>query len=111
MKSKTILVVIIILMASLLLTMLPGCTPVEAADSYTAILPSVLPAGSEQTVSVALFKSNQTISGKGSIVFKVPDVDEGVYKIRVQGEGFSGEADVKIENTFLVFLETDKPIY
>jgi len=120
----------IIILLSLLL---PACTPPEPADGYTAIVPAVLPAGSQQAISVAIFKGDQTvrgdvqltlfkggediltvkrdIQGKGTIPFTVPDIDEGEYGIRIQGNNFEDEASVKIERNFLVFLETDKPIY
>jgi CD109 antigen len=117
----------------LLTLLLPACAPPEPADGYTAIVPAVLPAGSQQAISIALFKGDQTVTGdvqltlfkddediltvkqdirgKGTIPFTVPDVDEGEYGIRIKGNNFEDEASIKIERNFLVFLETDKPIY
>jgi CD109 antigen len=117
----------------LLTLLLPACSPAEPADGYAAVVPAVLPAGSPQAVSVALFKGGQAITGKvrlslfkgdeeilsssreikgkGTIPFTVPDVAAGDYNIRIEGNDFEDEADVRIENNFLVFVETDKPIY
>jgi CD109 antigen len=123
-----------ILSAIILLTlMLPACTPPEPADGYTAVIPAVLPAGSQQAVSVTLFKGDQTITGpvkltlfkgdkdilsvkrdirgKGTIRFAVPDIAQGEYGVRIEGNDFKDEAAVRIESNFLVFLESDKPIY
>jgi CD109 antigen len=122
-----------ILSILIFLMLLPACTPSEPADGYAAVIPSVLPAGSQQAISVAIFKGDQTVSGavqltlfkddediltvkrdirgKGTIPFTVPDIDEGEYGIRIKGNDFEDEASVKIERNFLVFLETDKPIY
>ncbi len=113
---------------------IPGCScRVEAADSYMAVIPQVLQSNSTETMSVSLFSEgkavkdnieitllddgreiqqvNKTVTGKGMIEMEVPDVEEGKYEIRVKGTGFDEKAEVKIENDFLVFLETDKPIY
>ncbi len=123
-----------ILLAIILFTLLlPACTPPEPADGYTAVVPAALAAGSRQTVSITLFKGGQNISGKvqltlfkgdkdiltvkkqiegkGTIPFTVPAVAAGEYGIRIQGNDFKDEASVQIENSFLVFVETDKPIY
>ncbi len=132
MRYKTLIsgILTVIILLTLLL---PACTPPEPADGYAAVVPAVLPAGSQQAVSVALFKGGQTIAGKvlltlfkdneeiltverdingkGTIPFTVPDVAEGEYGLRIQGNDFEDEAEVRIERNFLVFLETDKPIY
>ncbi|GAG15630.1 unnamed protein product, partial [marine sediment metagenome] len=117
----------------MLVTMLPSCAPPEPADGYAIVIPETLQAGSQQAVSVTLFKGEQTVSGKveltlfqgndviltvekdipgkGIISFAVPDVPEGEYGIRVKGNNFEDEAIIKIERNFLIFVETDKPIY
>jgi len=117
----------------MLLTLVPGCTPPEPADGYAIIVPVVIHAGSRQAIAVTLFKGAQTISGdveltlrkdgediltvkqdikgKGTIPFTVPDVAEGEYDIRIKGNDFEDETSVTIEKNFLIFLETDKPIY
>ncbi|MBI2868839.1 MAG: alpha-2-macroglobulin [Chloroflexi bacterium] len=124
---------VVVLAVTLLFSIMPACAPALAADAYTAVVPSVLPAGSRQMVPVALLNAGrpasgrvelsllnedravatvvERINGSGSITFDVPDVAEGEYTVRLKGEGFASEARVRVENSFLVFLETDKPIY
>jgi CD109 antigen len=122
-----------ILAIIMLVTLLPACASPESADGYAFVIPEVFQADSQQAVSVALFKGEKTISGeveltlyqgnediltvkkdikgKGTVPFMVPDVPEGEYSIRIKGNNFEDEASVRIERNFLVFLETDKPIY
>jgi CD109 antigen len=102
-------------------------------ESYMAVVPKVLHAGGQEAISLALFDESgltsdrvevallkdgdqvlqvsKQISGKGTIDFKVPFVAEGAYEIRVKGSAFEDKAQVTIEKTSLIFLETDKPIY
>lgn len=123
----------IVAIGILLTLMLPACAPPEPADGYAAVIPAVFPAGSVQSVSLALFKGDRTISGdveltifkddqdlmtiskkidgKGTLQFNVPDVAEGDYGIRISGNNFEDEAEIRIEKNYLIFLETDKPIY
>lgn len=132
MRYKSVIPVVLSIII-LLTLLLPACTPPEPADGYAAVVPAALPTGSQQAISVAIFKGDQTIPGevqltlfkgdediltvkrdirgKGTIPFTVPDIDEGEYGIRIKGNGFEDEASVRIERNFLVFLETDKPIY
>jgi len=122
-----------ILILVLLVTMVPSCRPVFAAESYLAVIPKVLHSGQAEELSLALFngdkpasgnvevalldegreifKIERNISGKGIIKLDVPDVADGDYEIRVKTSGFEDTATVKIEKNFLTFLETDKPIY
>lgn len=122
-----------ILILALLATMIPSCNPVFAAESYLAIIPKVLHSGQTEELSLALFsgdnlasgkvevallddgaeifKVEKNISGKGIIKLDVPDVANGDYEIRVKTSGFEDKATIKIEKSFLTFLETDKPIY
>ena len=133
MRRKVLVIASLIL--SLFAPVLSACAPTlnQQEIDYAAVVPNTMPANSQQTISVSLssagkpvsekvelviFKDNKTIlqvnntiKGNGSIPFTVPDVDEGEYTIRVKGNGFQDEAKVKIERSFLVFLETDKPIY
>ena len=117
----------------MLLTLLPSCTPPESADGYAVVIPETLQAGSAESIAVTLFKGGQTISGKveltvfqgseeivnvskdiqgkGTISFAVPDVPEGEYGIRIKGDNFEDEATIKIERNYLIFMESDKPIY
>jgi len=123
-----------LLILALIASVIPGCNPsVAGATSYLAVVPKVLHAGGQEAVSVALFSEEGltsgkvevallsdgeeivtvegTIKGKGTIQFQVPDVEEGNYEIVVKGEGFEDRASVAVERSFLIFLETDKPIY
>ncbi len=122
-----------ILILVLLVTMVPSCRPVFAAESYLAVIPKVLHSGQTEELSLALFsgdkpasgnveialldegkeifKIEKNISGKGIIKLDIPDVADGDYEIRVKTSGFEDTATVKIEKSFLTFLETDKPIY
>ncbi|UCD09148.1 MAG: hypothetical protein JSU79_00440, partial [Dehalococcoidales bacterium] len=125
---------VLLILAVVSTIIIPGCTcRVEAAESYMAVIPRVLQSDSTETLSVSLFsegrpvkdnieitllddgqeikKVSKTVTGKGLIEMDIPEVDEGKYEIRVKGSGFDEKAEVNIENNFLVFLETDKPIY
>lgn len=122
-----------ILIIVLIAPLLPACTPVQAATAYTAVIPAALQSGKNQTISVALFNAEKPAAGKvnltllkdgkqiaeaqgdikgnGEIQLNVPDVAEGSFTLRVTGDNFQDEAEVKVENNFLIFMETDKPIY
>lgn len=102
-------------------------------ESYMAVVPKVLHAGGQEAISLALFSESgltsdrvevallkdgnqvlrvaKEISGKGTIDFKVPLAAEGAYELSVKGSGFEDKAQVMIEKSSLIFLETDKPIY
>jgi CD109 antigen len=133
MSKKHYILTILIVMA-LLIPLLPACTQtVQPVTAYTAIIPAILQAGSQESIPIALFagdaptsgkvnlyllKDGQVIShtegsidGNGQIPITIPAVDEGDYTIQVSGPGFQNQANVTVENNFLVFLETDKPIY
>ena len=117
----------------ILATGLPACTPVFSAESHMAIVPRVLHSGETAKFSVALFKGDELVSGdvqvaltkddevvaraevridgKGIVELKLPQLASGDYEIRVSGPGFNEKASIKVESSFLLFLETDKPIY
>ena len=134
MRSKVSIALALLLSLALLASIVPGCSNVAGAvESYVAVVPKVLHAGGQEAVSLALFNGGRLTSGrvevallkdgervlrvagniygKGTIRFEVPDVEEGEYEIRVKGEGFEDKAKIRIEKNFLIFLETDKPIY
>ena len=135
MRSLNLKVMALLLTAALLLTTLPACStiPVSAAESYMAIIPEVLHSGQTEELSLALFagdnlvagkvevsllddgseiyKTEKNVNGKGTIEIDVPVIDDGDYEIRVKGNNFEDEATVRVERSFLTFLETDKPIY
>jgi CD109 antigen len=133
MITKKLTVLALVLVAALVFTMLPSCRAVYAAESYMAVIPKVLHSGQTEELSLALFKGDnlipgdvevallsegkeimsveKSINGKGTISLEVPDVEDGEYEILVRGNDFEDKATVKIEKSFLTFLETDKPIY
>jgi CD109 antigen len=131
--SNKLIALSLVLIIMLLVPLLPACSQPAMATGYTAIIPAVLQASSQQKVSVnlfdgqnpasgivnlVLFKGDQEITrgeanikGNGDIPFNVPDVSEGNYTLQIKGGNFQNEATVAVQNNFLVFLETDKPIY
>ena len=113
---------------------LPACQKITAADSYVATVPSVLHIGRAEAVSLSLLKAGKpvtdiidvillkdgkkvtstshTVNGNGTVTLNVPDnADEGLYEVMVKGTGFIDKAAVSVEKSYLVFVETDKPIY
>ncbi len=119
-----------------LASLIPACAPKPAlaADSYVAVVPDVLHVGRAEALSlslsrggqvvkdnieVSLFKDNklvtsakQVVNGAGTVTINIPqNVPEGKYEVQVKGNGFSDKAQVMIEKSYLVFVETDKPIY
>ncbi|UCG84287.1 MAG: alpha-2-macroglobulin [Dehalococcoidia bacterium] len=134
MRSVGLLAVVAVLIVALLGSMLPGCTDVaQAVESYVIVAPKSLQVGGQEAVSVALFgedgltsgsvtvallkdgervlHASEHINGKGTLKFEVPDIEAGAYEIRVTGNGFEDSAQVRVERSSLVFMETDKPIY
>ena len=133
MRFKRFKAISFILILTLLVTMIPACSPILASESYLAVIPKVLHSGQTQELSLALFSGDslasgdvevallkegaeifsvkKSITGKGTIELDVPDIEEGEYQIRVKAAGFEDVATVKIEKSFLTFMETDKPIY
>jgi CD109 antigen len=132
-KSK--LVISILLLLSIVVTLVPGCVakPSQSANGYTAVIPSVLQVGLPQAISVALFHDSQPVSGNvqvtlsrdgkdvftttnrvsgnDKIQFTLPSLPEGDYQVSLKGNDFNDKTTVKVENQFLLFIETDKPIY
>lgn len=116
-----------------ILMALPACEPSIPADSYMAVVPTVLHSGTMQAIALTLFSGDQlvrgsvevsllkdgkkvagaseTVDGNGTISLDVPRLDDGKYEIQVKGNGFQDKTAVTVENGFLVFVETDKPIY
>ncbi|MGQ9684465.1 MAG: alpha-2-macroglobulin family protein, partial [Anaerolineae bacterium] len=109
-------------------------TPVAGRiDGYLAVAPRVLQAGQKHSISVSLFSHKEpsigevqlalyregrevlqtagTISGRGDLQLDVPLLAEGDYELRLSGQGFSAKSPVRVEDTTLIFVETDKPIY
>jgi CD109 antigen len=133
MKSKVAIFVSFALILGLLSASLPACQPVFSAEAHMVIVPRILYSGETTELSVALLKGDEFrsgdvevtlvkegkivvrteshIDGKGIIELKLPQLDSGTYEIQVSGPGFSEKANIKVESSFLLFLETDKPIY
>ena len=132
MRFRGFTFIIIVLVLALFTSTIPGCCPAEAAESYVAVVPEVLRSGSNEAVSVTLLNGQRLISGKvevtlakegkeivkvrdringkGIIQIDIPDIEEGEYEILFKGNGFEDRATVIVENSFIVFVETDKPI-
>lgn len=133
MKSKRFALFGFFLALATLATSAPACNPSFSTESHVAIVPRVLYSGQTATLSVALLKgdsftagdvkvelskddkvvasSESRIGGKGIIQLQVPQLPSGDYQLQVKGAGFTEKANIKVENSFLLFLETDKPIY
>jgi CD109 antigen len=134
MKATLLKAIGLMMALSFVLGALPACgTPAQAADSYVAILPQVLHSGHTEAISLSLFagekmtkdkvevnllkdgekiaSASQTVDGKGTVELDIPDVADGNYEIQVKGGAFSDKAEVNVEKSYLVFVETDKPIY
>jgi len=133
MKPKGLFTLSIFLVISLIVSILPGCSPSITGDNYMAIVPKILHSGGTESISLALFQDGklvkgnvevtllrdnqevvtvkETVNGKGTVEFDVPDIEEGEYTIKVKGAWFEDSALVNVEKSFLVLVETDKPIY
>ena len=133
MKHMMFRVVGFLMVLTFVIGLLPSCQPALAANSYVAVLPKVLHSGRIEAISLALFagdeltkekvevillkdgkkvaSAKQTIDGKGTVSLDIPEVADGKYEIQVKGSAFSDKASINVENSFLVFVETDKPIY
>jgi CD109 antigen len=105
----------------------------DEVESYLAVLPKTLHIGEKGAVSLSLFSGDHLakakvqvallkeeeriletedyINGKGKIEFEVPQIEKGEYALEVKAKGFEDSAYVKVAETLLVFVETDKPIY
>jgi CD109 antigen len=119
-----------------LATLIPACAPkpTAAADSYVAVVPDVLHIGRAEAVSVSLSaggqavkdnievslikdnqlvtSSKQLVNGAGMVTLNIPlNLVEGQYVVQVKGNGFTDNASVTVAKSYLVFVETDKPIY
>jgi CD109 antigen len=104
----------------------------ETVQGYLAIAPSTLRAGQTEnialtlmrgtrpassTVTVTLLRDDRVVAqtalwtaGHGVVPLAVP-AQAGAYTLRVSGKGFHDETDIQVEDSALVFVETDKPIY
>ena len=133
MRLRGFKIITVVLLLTLFTSIIPGCQYAEAVESYVAVIPKVLRSGSTEAVSVTLLSGQRLISGKvevtlaregkeivkvkkrihgkGIIPVNIPHVEEGEYEIWIKGDGFEDRARVRVENSFIIFVETDKPIY
>ncbi|MBI4304613.1 MAG: alpha-2-macroglobulin, partial [Chloroflexi bacterium] len=133
MGSKWVKIAALALVGLMLTTALPACEEAQAADSYVAVVPKVMHSGRTEAVALTLLNgqqlvksrvevsllkdgrkvatASQMVNGSGTVPLNVPKLDDGKYEIEVKGTGFQDKASVNVESSFLVFVETDKPIY
>jgi CD109 antigen len=133
MKHRIFKVLGLMMVLTFVIGLVPSCRPSLAASSYIAVLPKVLHSGRTEAISLALFagdeltkekvevtllkdgqevaSARQTIDGRGTVSLDIPEVADGQYEIQVKGSAFSDKASINVENSFLVFVEADKPIY
>ena len=105
------------------------------ADSFIAVVPKRLRAGYAERVSVSLFNGDSPVAGDvrlnlfdgrdlvasvkarvngaANLELPIPHLEPGLYLIEVEVEGVPEirSSSVQVEEGFLLFVETDKPIY
>ncbi len=135
MNTKRNRILATVMLIIMLATTVPGCiqNPEVNVDGYTAVLPAALRSGAIHNIQVSLFNgtspasgevqlallkdgrevatASRRVNGAGTVQLNVPDVPEGAYQVTISGPGFKDQANVAVANSYLVFLETDKPIY
>ncbi len=137
MKPSSLRAITLLTILALIIPTIAGCLPAggaEKVESYLAIAPLILQAGTREAVSITLLNGERLVTGdveltllnkdnkpvvtvkeripgKGTIPFDVPLLPDKEYTLRIKGDGFQDEGKVQVANTPVVFLETDKPIY
>jgi CD109 antigen len=133
MKNRLVSIAVIILTLATLVTMLPACKPAIAASTYMAVVPSIMHSGRSEAISLSLFsgdtmvkdnvevillkdgqtvtRTNQSVNGSGTVVLKIPEIADGMYDLQVKGSAFTDKATIQIQKSYVMFVETDKPIY
>ncbi len=105
------------------------------ADSFIAVVPKRLRSGYAERVSVSLFNGDSPVAGDvvltlfdgrdpvasvearvngaANLELPIPQLEPGLYLIEVEVQGVPEirSASVQVEEGFLLFVETDKPIY
>ena len=105
------------------------------ADSFIAVVPKRLRAGYAERVSVSLFNGDSPVAGDviltlfdgrdpvasvearvngaANLELPIPQLEPGLYLIEIEVEGVPEirSASIQVEEGFLLFVETDKPIY
>ncbi|MFC1930287.1 alpha-2-macroglobulin family protein [Chloroflexota bacterium] len=134
MKNNRPVILHLILILVMLIPVIAACTPLDnRVDGYTAVIPGTMYSGQKTGVSVSLFngdamatspvtfsllkngekvfQTTETVFGKGALEFQLPALPEGKYTFTVQGNSFSDKTPVTISDSFLIFLQSDKPVY
>jgi CD109 antigen len=133
MKNKFLTIIGIVVVIAMLIPMLPACKPLTAATSYLAVVPSIMHSGRSEAISLSLFSGDalvkdnvevtllkdgkkvtgtkQVVDGSGTVMLNIPDVTDGKYDLQIKGGAFTDKATIQIEKSYVVFIETDKPIY
>jgi CD109 antigen len=128
-KSRVIPILLVLL---LITPLIPGCGE-NPPTSYTAVIPATFQSGVDQAIAIALFngtkpsngkvivtlskygnaitRAQNQITGQGEIHLSIPELASGEYNLEVKGANFDNQTSIKVDNSTLVFLETDKPIY
>ena len=105
------------------------------ADSFIAVVPKRLRAGYAERVSVSLFNGDSPVAGDvvltlfdgrdpvasvearvngaANLELPIPQLEPGLYLIEIEVEGVPEirSSSILVEEGFLLFVETDKPIY
>ena len=105
------------------------------ADSFITVVPKRLRSGYVERVSVSLFNGDSPVAGDvvltlfdgrdpvasvearvngaANLELPIPQLEPGLYLIEVEVQGVPEirSASVQVEEGFLLFVETDKPIY
>ena len=133
MWARKLITVAVFVISVLLVSVALACDIEEEAESYLALTPRLLHIGEKEAISLTLFKGDALatgtvevalvkdgktvvradgkIQGKGKVELTIPEIEEGDYELQVRGNGFADKAKVKVEQSLLLFLQTDKPIY
>ena len=133
MKNRFLSILCILMAIVTMITLLPGCTPIVAANNYLAVVPSIMHSGRSEAISLSLFSGDtlvkdnvevtllkdgqkvtstkQVVNGSGTVILNIPEVADGKYDLQVKGGAFTDKATIQIQKSYVVFVETDKPIY
>jgi CD109 antigen len=123
----------VILTMLIIATILPSCKPITAASSYLAVVPSIMYSGRSENISLSLFsgdtlvkdivevtllkdgqtvaKTKKIVNGSGIVTLNIPENADGKYELQVKGGAFTDKTTIQIKESYVLFVETDKPIY
>lgn len=105
----------------------------QEVNGYLAVAPRTLRAGQQEQISLAIFNAGNPVTstvravlhqedvffasaearvaGRGVLSLAVPKVPAGEYTLRISGKGFADSVALQVQDSALLFIETDKPIY